>query len=157
MTDPTEYRCAVCGFALWLPLASLDVSTLAFYDDARYPGRCLLALHDHHEHFAELPAELTGRFVADAQRAGRAIQRAVGAERMNFAILGNVEQHVHFHLIPRGAESDPVPGESPWSTDVRGDPLPPSEREGIMSRIREALEAEFEHQGAGRPHRVPPT
>ena len=156
MTDPTEYRCAVCGFALWLPLASLDVSTLGLYDDARYPGRCLLALHDHHEDFATLPADLTARFVADAQRAGRAIQRAVGSERMNFAVLGNVEPHVHFHLIPRGAESDPVPGESPWSTDVHGEALPPSERESIMRGIREALESEFERQGAAVPHRVPP-
>jgi diadenosine tetraphosphate (Ap4A) HIT family hydrolase len=156
MTEPTEYRCAVCGFALWLPVASLGVSTLGLYDDARYPGRCLLALHDHHEDFATLPADLTPRFVADAQRAGRAIQQAVGAERMNFAVLGNVEHHVHFHLIPRGAESDPVPGESPWSTDVRGDPLPPAERARIMGRIREALEAEFEHQGAARPHPGPP-
>jgi diadenosine tetraphosphate (Ap4A) HIT family hydrolase len=156
MTDATEYRCAVCGFALWLPLASLGVSTLGLYDDARYPGRCILALHEHCEDFAELAPDLTARFIADAQRAARAIQRAVGAKRMNFAVLGNVEHHVHFHLIPRGAASDPAPDESPWSTDVAATPLLDSRRERIMGLIPEALAAEFEQHGPTGSDPVPP-
>jgi len=43
------YECDQCRFDLWLPVASLFVSELGFYDDARFPGRCILAFRDHAE------------------------------------------------------------------------------------------------------------
>jgi len=39
-----KYRCATCGFELHHPIATLSVSALGLYDDARFPGRCILAL-----------------------------------------------------------------------------------------------------------------
>lgn len=134
MPEAEPYVCDECGFSLWAPIGRLGVSSLGLYDDARYPGRCLLVLGEHHEDFAELPLDLTQAFVADAQHAGRAIRRAVSAERINYAILGNASPHLHFHLIPRG-DPDPAPSRSPWNTTVPQTSLPPGRRDRLVRSI----------------------
>lgn len=134
-----SYTCPKCGFDLWLPLVTLDVSTLGFYDDARFPGRCLLVLHDHHEELSDVDRGLLSRFVGDVQRAGRAIKAATEADRMNYAVLGNVVPHVHFHLIPRALTSDPIPRRPPWEHPLPVSPLPAGEVERLSSAIMRLL------------------
>ncbi|MEW6280783.1 MAG: HIT family protein [Candidatus Eremiobacterota bacterium] len=133
-----EYRCAVCSFRLWQPIARLGVSTLGLYDDARFPGRCLLVLNEHHDDFSTLNPELTARFVADVQLVGRAIRTALSPVRVNYALLGNAEPHVHFHLIPRYPD-DPVPDQAPWKHPDRATNLPEPERRRVVAALQEAL------------------
>src|SRR5690606_22953314 len=49
------WRCAACGFELARPIARLRASTVALYDDARFPGRCVLALDEHATLLEDLP------------------------------------------------------------------------------------------------------
>jgi diadenosine tetraphosphate (Ap4A) HIT family hydrolase len=130
-----SYACPTCRFELWLPLAKLEVSTLGLYDDARFPGRSLLALHEHYEDLAEVGRALLSRFILDVKRAGAAIKGATGADRMNYAVLGNVVPHVHFHLIPRTLANDPVPRRPPWEHPAPVSPLPPHE----VTRLSDAI------------------
>jgi diadenosine tetraphosphate (Ap4A) HIT family hydrolase len=53
------------------------------------------------EHFDAMPATELGGFMADVQRASRALRQLSAVERVNVAILGNREPHVHAYLIPR--------------------------------------------------------
>jgi diadenosine tetraphosphate (Ap4A) HIT family hydrolase len=124
---------------LWRPLVKLNVSTLGLYDDERYPGRCLLVLDEHWEDLATVPENLACDLLADARRAASAVQKAVGADRINYAVLGNVEPHVHFHLIPRRWSEDPAPGRSPWHAPGPATRLEPSRREVIEESIKRAL------------------
>ncbi len=118
-----SYRCSTCGFKLFNPIAELEVSILGLYNDARFPGRSLLVFKDHYGDFTMMPSgKATAAFTQDMQRAGRAIHDAVGARRMNYAILGNVEPHVHAHLIPRTAD-DPIPNRAPWAHPDEVTPL----------------------------------
>jgi diadenosine tetraphosphate (Ap4A) HIT family hydrolase len=110
----TKYSCETCGFALWIPIAELSVSVLGLYDDARFPGRCLLALREHFDEFEAISTEIAAAFALDIQKSGRAVKQAAGARRVNFAILGNEEPHVHAHIIPRAREGDPIPNRPPW-------------------------------------------
>lgn len=107
------YSCAECGFKLWLPVARLEVSALGLYDDARFPGRCLLVYEGHQEHFDDLSAADAGAFLEDARRAARVIRFLPQVERVNYAVLGNTEPHLHMHLIPR-RDDDPNPRRTPW-------------------------------------------
>ena len=131
----TEYSCQLCDFSLYLPIAELSCSVLGLYDDARFPGRCLLALSDHHEEFSELNSSLTKEFVKDMQVAARAIKRAVQATRMNYAILGNAAAHLHAHIIPRQAKDDPIPRKSPWSHPNATSPLDETTKRQIIEAI----------------------
>jgi diadenosine tetraphosphate (Ap4A) HIT family hydrolase len=134
------YTCEHCRFSLWHPLVSLGVSTLGFYDDARFPGRCILVLNEHLEDFAEMPPALTNLFAADVQHAGRTLKRVTGAVRVNYAILGNKERHVHAHLIPR-PPGDPVPTRAPWEHPAPQSSLKPEELDRLKAAIRQALGA----------------
>jgi diadenosine tetraphosphate (Ap4A) HIT family hydrolase len=134
-----SYQCSICGFNLWLPLIRLDVSTLGLYDDARFPGRCILALHDHYEDLSEVELDLLQRFANDVRRAGGAIKAASDADRMNYAVLGNVEPHVHFHLIPRLFAIDPVPRRPPWEHPEPVSLLPPAEVHRLSDAIVDLL------------------
>lgn len=106
--------CSSCGFELWLPVASLSVADLGLYSDGRFPGRSLLKLRDHYESIEELPADVTLDFFADLRLSMAAIRRATGAQRVNFAVLGNAVPHVHGHLIPRFPSEESKPQSSPW-------------------------------------------
>ncbi|KKN66630.1 hypothetical protein LCGC14_0469650 [marine sediment metagenome] len=113
-----DYKCE-CGFELWNPIVShkdslLSCSYLSLYDDARFLGRCILSYNEHEEDFADMDLFDMTAFMSDVQQAGRAIQKATGAERINYAILGNAVPHVHVHIIPRYG-TDPYPKKSPWN------------------------------------------
>lgn len=102
--------CSSCGFALWLPIASLKASKLGLYSDSRFKGRAILKLNAHEEQLEGLSDELALAFLQDSKVAMTAIQNAVGAERVNFAVLGDTVAHVHAHLIPRFPAAESFPG-----------------------------------------------
>jgi diadenosine tetraphosphate (Ap4A) HIT family hydrolase len=108
-------ECAVCGFTLWSPIASLTASHLSLYDDARFPGRSILMLDTHEENLEDVEEELLFNFMKDIQVASKALKQATGSERVNVAILGNTVAHVHAHLIPRFPDMEEFPHSSPWN------------------------------------------
>lgn len=135
-----EVECTHCGFELWVPVAALSVTTVGLYDDARFPSRCIVELNEHHEDFAELDAVLAHAFLDDVQRVARAVRAVTGAPRLNFAVLGNVEPHIHAHVVPRGLAGDPVPTRPPWLHPEPVTPLDPTERADLVEELRSHLE-----------------
>jgi diadenosine tetraphosphate (Ap4A) HIT family hydrolase len=93
--------CATCGFKIGEPIASLAVSDLCFVSDHRFPGRCVVTLHQHATELFDLSSTLRSAYADDVSAAARAIKLAVDAFKMNYEILGNADPHVHCHLIPR--------------------------------------------------------
>ncbi len=105
--------CATCGFKLGEPLATLTVSDLCFVSDHRFPGRCVVTLHQHATELFDLSAALRSAFANDVSAAARAIKLAVNAFKMNYEILGNADPHLHCHLIPRQLD-EPAPKLPAW-------------------------------------------
>lgn len=110
-----DKACEVCGFLLWEPIASSIYSKLGFYNDDRFPGRCILELSEHRDSFESLPMNSMLGFVRDIQIAIQAIRIVTGAKRVNVAILGNRDPHLHAHLIPRFPSQEEFPDCSPWN------------------------------------------
>lgn len=135
------YQCTVCSFELWHPIARLSVSFLGLYNDARFPGRCLLVLEKHAEDFSEIDPKLAQAFIGDAQIAARSIRSATEVPRINYAILGNQEPHLHIHLVPRGYPDDPIPTRPPWEHPAKKAELPIEEVNRLVREIRLALES----------------
>lgn len=141
LMDPSlnsEWSCKECGFALFLPIATEDltVSRLGLYAEGRFPGRCILAFQTHRESLEELQAHELNTFWRDAVRVGAALKVAVGASRINYAVLGNIHpHHLHIHLIPRIPNLEPLPTRPPWN-DPRG--LVELDETGSL-RIRQAI------------------
>jgi diadenosine tetraphosphate (Ap4A) HIT family hydrolase len=135
--NPTEV-CKECGFDLWLPVGDLQQSTLGLYDDARFPGRCILALHTHYEHLEDVPANLLKRFTEEIRLSVRVIKEVTGTERVNVAILGNRDSHVHAHLIPRYPDDEPLPSNSPWDDPRPRAKMAPIDRDHLIVELRKA-------------------
>lgn len=135
------FGCGECSFALWSPVAPLTVSAVGLYDDGRFPGRLIVSLFDHFDHFEDLSADLLQVFMSDIQSAARILRQVVDAERVNIAILGNQESHVHAHLIPRLREGEPLPHKSPWQDPRPAHHLGRKQRSGLMRALKDAFGA----------------
>jgi len=137
----SELGCPTCRFGVEHPVARLSAATLGVFSDARLPGRCVLVLDTHEEHFEALAPELAARFIADATRAARAIRGVTGAGRINYALLANQVNHLHLHLFPRGGPDDPNPRVSPWELELPEPPLPPERIATLQAELARALES----------------
>jgi diadenosine tetraphosphate (Ap4A) HIT family hydrolase len=133
------WRCAECGFEQARPIARLRVSTLALYDDARFPGRSVLVLDEHATLVEDLPLATGRDLVLDVHQAALAIRAAAGARRINYAAFGNVVHHVHVHLIPRHGPWDTAPRATAWDHPEPERPLAPGEPERLVAAIRARL------------------
>lgn len=138
---PRSWRCQGCDFALWIPLARLSVSNVGLYDDARFPGRLIVTLHDHYEHLDEVPDELMMAFTNDVRACSSILRAELTAKRTNVAILGNREAHIHAHIIPRIGELEPLPREAPWRDPRPRSDMPLGQRSKVIQVLTEALEA----------------
>ncbi|HEY8493794.1 MAG TPA: HIT domain-containing protein [Myxococcota bacterium] len=139
MEPDAPWRCAICGFEQARPIARLRVSTLALYDDARFPGRAVLVLDAHATLVEDLPLETACDLARDVREAALAVRAAAGARRVNYAAFGNVVPHVHVHLVPRHGPWDTAPRASPWDHPEPERPLAPGEADRLFAAIRAAL------------------
>lgn len=133
------WRCAACGFEQARPIARLRATTLALYDDARFPGRAVLVLDAHETLVEDLPLATARDLALDVRQAALAVRAAAGATRINYAAFGNVVPHVHVHLIPRHGPWDTAPRATPWDHPEPERPLAPGEAERLVAAIRAAL------------------
>jgi diadenosine tetraphosphate (Ap4A) HIT family hydrolase len=141
LTNPlTQDAECECGFVLWNPIAQSDYSSLGLYDDARFPGRSILRLKTHYDSLEEVPTDILMGFMQDVQVAMAAIRTASGAARVNVAILGNRDPHVHAHLVPRFPLAEEFPDCSPWNDLRLKTSLPVAEKARIIAAIGKAVE-----------------
>lgn len=137
------FQCPECGFDIWLPVWEDMEVAVGLYDDARFPGRLILVLKRHHEHLDELSEEALQVFSVRMARWGAILRRGTGAARVNYAVLGNIQPHVHAHLVPRFPADEPFPERPPWED--------PRKRESLGRRVPDlvaALHAELGDQEA---------
>ena len=93
-------------------------------------------------------------FLQDLARLGDAVLKVTGAERINYAILGNLEPALHAHVIPRYAdEPAKLRTAHPWAYDWQAAPL--FDRAGYHD-LAEALLKELSRLGVTKPMRFDP-
>jgi diadenosine tetraphosphate (Ap4A) HIT family hydrolase len=136
----TAWVCARCQFTQSRPIARLRVATLAFYDDARFPGRAVLVLNEHATLIEDLSLGVARDLALDVRQAAAAIRTASGARRINYAAFGNVVPHVHVHLIPRHGDWETAPQATAWDHPEPERRLDPAEAERLVTAIRARLD-----------------
>lgn len=139
MNSMFEMECRICNFRLYHCIIALEVSTLAFVDDHRYPGRCILGLQEHAEAIDIISDDVYEKYMKDLREAVRAIRLATECDRVNVYLLGNREPHLHFHLVPRiGSFTNTTP---PTHFEDRRIPheLERTTRDTIITAIRRSL------------------
>jgi diadenosine tetraphosphate (Ap4A) HIT family hydrolase len=128
-------------------VATLDHCEVILHDNQVCYGWCVLITKHHAEHAAALPEDVELAIAAEAARVGRAL-RAVfsgsGANtappRINYANLGNVVPHIHWHVVPRhatGPHADPDPHAVPWNLPAVA--LDPNAIDTLRARLAAAI------------------
>lgn len=86
----------------WIKVDSLNASTLYLDRNQTYRGHCLLVFDPRHTVGMEslAPDEFTS-YMDDFRRAAAAITSVCSPDLMNYASLGNVIRHLHWHIVPR--------------------------------------------------------
>jgi diadenosine tetraphosphate (Ap4A) HIT family hydrolase len=121
-------------------VAELSESYVTLADEQAYRGYCILYLKDHQEDLAALSFERQGRLWDDVARVAAALRGELAPARVNYACLGNMLRHVHWHVTPRYAD-DPEPQHPIWVRPLaeRRLALPAAERQELAKRIKKAL------------------
>lgn len=132
------WSCPACGFVVYIPVKapSLGHTLLGLYSDGRFPGRCIVVLREHREHLELLEASQLQGLWSDCVRVGRAVKAITGAERINYAVLGNATAHMHVHIIPRHPSLEDLPTRSPWNDPRDAFEMPTQ----ILLALRQRLE-----------------
>ena len=137
-----SYKCSDCDFSLWDYVGRVwnfpNYCYVGLYDDNRYPGRCLVVFDKHKEILEELNSYELEYFTNCMVRVGSIIKELTGAKRINYAILGNTESHVHAHVIPR-FDNDPNPKKSPWDRPDKACPMDKDKLNSIKIKLSEQL------------------
>lgn len=119
-------------------VAEIGPAVLYLHDDQFFPGWCVLVLKRHATELYQLAPEEGAALIEAVSRAARVLAATYGARKMNYAVLGNLIPHVHWHLTPR-LPGDPAPGDAVWGVPHAPLRLPPAELAAQVARIREAL------------------
>jgi diadenosine tetraphosphate (Ap4A) HIT family hydrolase len=119
-------------------VADLRVSRLRLAANQSVPGYCVLIARRHVREPYELDRAAQKAFWDDVLQAGRAIEHAFGADKMNFEVLGNAVSHLHCHMKPR-FYGDPAP-ERPIHPDARQVLLTADEYGRRVRLLRAALQ-----------------
>lgn len=76
-------------------------SFLFLGDHQYYSGYCVLVTKGHYREMTDLPSEIRHQLLDELMLAHQAIQNVFAPKKMNLCSLGNVVDHVHWHLFPR--------------------------------------------------------
>ncbi|WP_163538180.1 HIT family protein [Gracilibacillus sp. YIM 98692] len=86
---------------LMIEVYSNDISTLYLNKDQTHKGRCIVALNEHKNELFELSDDELKQFMKSISNAARAIKEIFHADKINYAIYGDLVSHLHFHLVPK--------------------------------------------------------
>ena len=146
--DPPLPRCPLCrprpdDSGHWVMIGTLSVATLYLDRNQTYRGHCQLVFDPRHaEGLEQLEQQEYARLMADLSVAARAIHAACRPDLMNYASLGNVVRHVHWHIVPR-YRNDPRWGAPIYTTelaDMRQTRLAEAEYRQLVADIRGHLD-----------------
>lgn len=99
-----------------LLIQELDVSWWRLSRDQGNRGACLLIFKIRHaETVEDLSPDDFLRYCRDLHFASRCIKELFRPDHVNYALLGNVVPHLHWHIIPR-YKSEPRWGKPIWTT-----------------------------------------
>ena len=118
-------------------IAELPTSYLRLPRDQVVPGYAVLIAKQHVREPHELSLPDRAAFFNDMLQAGAALERAFGAVKVNYMILGNAIPHLHCHITPR-VYGDPWPGR-PANLDGEPERCTAEEYARRVALIRTAL------------------
>ncbi len=117
-------------------ITRLEFGSLFLHRNQNYLGRCLYVSNIHVDTFPHIDYELFINLNREMLLVCKEIEEIFQPDLVNFASLGNVIRHFHFHIIPR-YRHDSNWGSPPWPSGEKK--LTKKDFEELISMIRTSL------------------
>ncbi|WP_338780815.1 HIT family protein [Metabacillus sp. FJAT-52054] len=143
--------CLICERIQWIEkeknpyfVAELDTGYVVIGDHQYFKGYSLFLCKEHKSELHMLHPTFKRTFLMEMSLVAEAVQKAFGAEKMNYELLGNGDSHMHWHLFPRKENDAPIKGPVWWvdREDMFAEEVKPAEDE--LEKLRDRLRAEIE-------------
>jgi ATP adenylyltransferase len=124
-------------------VAQLEYGSLFLHRNQCYVGRCLYVSNIHVENYPNIDYDLFMNLNRELLFLCKMMKRTFQPDLINYASLGIVIEHFHYHIIPR-YKDDPNWGGPPWPSIEKR--LTKNEYQKLAALIRISLE-EYEGEG----------
>ena len=64
-------------------------------------GRCVIVLNTHFENFTDLSDEQVSELWVFIKKIEKTIKKSFNCDLVNYTVLGNIDKHLHVHVVPR--------------------------------------------------------
>ena len=94
-------------------VAELETGYVVVGNFQFFKGYTLLLCKEHVSELHHLEPEFRQKFLVEMSQVGEAVYKSFNPEKLNYELLGNTDQHLHWHLFPRYVD-DPLPKMPVW-------------------------------------------
>lgn len=122
-------------------IIELETSYVVLADSQFYYGYVLLLSKYHHKELHELAKEIKESYLKEMAKVAEVIFEICTPNKLNYELLGNKHEHLHWHIIPR-YKNDPSPSQPIWTInqEIRNNcPLSEIDKNSLILKIRSAL------------------
>lgn len=120
-------------------IVELTQTKVYLHDDQYFAGWTVLVLKHHATELFQLAEPDRNQLMQEVSTVAAALTEVFSAVKMNYALLGNLLPHIHWHLIPRMA-NDPAPRDPPFNIAHAPIHLIPSKKTERLTIIRTAIQ-----------------
>lgn len=94
----------------------LETGFVVIGDYQYYQGYTLFICKVHANELHKLKPDFKKKFLEEMAVVAEAVYHAFSPRKLNYELLGNTDDHMHWHLFPRH-NTDPDPKRAVWATD----------------------------------------
>jgi len=106
-----------------------------------YPGYTIFSCLKHKNEIFDLPNDFKKQFLLEMSVVAEAVNKVFSPKKINYELLGNLDSHLHWHIIPR-YKNDPNITKSVWGDYIKVKSLkkePPSKQK--ISELKKEVES----------------
>ncbi len=125
-------------------IKELETGYVVLGDHQYFKGYCLLLCKEHKKELHELDKDFRIKFLEEMSILAKAVYVTFKPDKLNYELLGNTDQHMHWHIFPR-RKTDQLPNQTIWAVnkDTRNAPscIPTEQdRQVLINRMKVNLQ-----------------
>jgi diadenosine tetraphosphate (Ap4A) HIT family hydrolase len=102
MNEPCDcFYCTDAHKDYMREICRLSSSVVYLNNEQEYQGRCVVALNYHRTELFQLSSAERSSYLDDVANVARAVHQAFAPAKINYAVYGDIDSHIHFHVVPK--------------------------------------------------------
>lgn len=82
-------------------VANLKNSYVYLNNEQAFRGRCAVITKKHYTELFQMDRDELAGYICEVARVAKAVSIAFNADKINYCICGDIDSHIHFHIVPK--------------------------------------------------------